>query len=55
MAHDGMAALQFLRKEQLYSESLQPDLVLLDLNLPPKADRRSWRKSSKIRRSEPFL
>ncbi len=53
MTHDGMAVLQFLRKEQLYNESPHPDLVLLDLNLPPKADWRSWRKSSKIRRSEP--
>jgi CheY-like chemotaxis protein len=34
MTHDGMAVLQFLRKEQLYNESPHPDLVLLDLNLP---------------------
>lgn len=37
VAHDGVAALQFLRKEQPYTESPQPDLVLLDLNLPKKS------------------
>jgi len=37
VAHDGVAAVQFLRKEQPYSESPQPDLVLLDLNLPKKS------------------
>ena len=37
VAHDGVAALKFLRKEEPYSESPQPDLVLLDLNLPRKS------------------
>jgi CheY-like chemotaxis protein len=37
IVHDGVAALQFLRKEHPYSETPQPDLVLLDLNLPRKS------------------
>lgn len=37
VAHDGVAALQFLRMEEPYSESPRPDLVLLDLNLPRKS------------------
>ena len=37
VVHDGVAALQFLRKEQPYRESPQPDLVLLDLNIPKKS------------------
>ncbi|HWG95600.1 MAG TPA: response regulator, partial [Nitrospira sp.] len=37
VAQDGVAALQFLRKEQPYSDSPHPDLVLLDLNLPKKS------------------
>lgn len=34
VVHDGMAALQFLRKEKPYAEAPDPDLVLLDLNIP---------------------
>lgn len=37
VAHDGVAALQFLRMEGPYSGSPRPDLVLLDLNLPRKS------------------
>lgn len=37
IAQDGAAALQFLRKEQLYNESPHPDLIILDLNLPKKS------------------
>src|SRR5690348_15263581 len=37
VAHDGVAALQFLGMEEPYSESPRPDLVLLDLNLPRKS------------------
>jgi CheY-like chemotaxis protein len=37
VAHDGVAALKFLRKEEPYGESPHPDLVLLDLNLPRKS------------------
>ena len=32
--NDGVAAVEFLKKEGRYGESPQPDLVLLDLNLP---------------------
>lgn len=31
---DGVAAMEFLRKEGEYADSPTPDLVLLDLNLP---------------------
>jgi CheY-like chemotaxis protein len=31
---DGVAAMQFLRREDPHSGALRPDLILLDLNLP---------------------
>lgn len=31
---NGVNALKFLRKEDMYAETVLPDLVLLDLNLP---------------------
>jgi chemotaxis family two-component system response regulator Rcp1 len=34
VVHDGVAALQFLRKEKPYADAPDPDLVLLDLNIP---------------------
>ena len=36
---DGVEALQFLRHEGEYADAPQPDLVLLDLNLPRKDGR----------------
>ena len=36
---DGVEALQFLRREGEYADAPQPDLVLLDLNLPRKDGR----------------
>ena len=36
---DGMEAINFLRKVGAYENSLTPDLVLLDLNLPKKDGR----------------
>ena len=36
---DGVAAMQFLRRESPYEDAPQPDLVLLDLNLPKKDGR----------------
>ena len=33
---DGEEAMSFLKKEGKYSNSVSPDLVLLDLNLPKK-------------------
>ena len=36
---DGMEAINFLRKVGTYENSLTPDLVLLDLNLPKKDGR----------------
>jgi chemotaxis family two-component system response regulator Rcp1 len=34
---DGLEALAFLRREGRYAQALQPDLILLDLNLPGKS------------------
>jgi two-component system, chemotaxis family, response regulator Rcp1 len=36
---DGQKALAYLRKEGLFADAVRPDLVLLDLNLPPKDGR----------------
>jgi len=36
---DGVEALAFLRREGPYSDAHQPDLILLDLNLPKKDGR----------------
>ena len=36
VAMDGEEAMAFLKKEGKYSNSVSPDLVLLDLNLPKK-------------------
>ena len=39
VVHDGEAALAFLRLEGPYRDSVRPDLILLDLNLPKKDGR----------------
>lgn len=39
VAGDGVAALQFLRREGKYADAPRPDLILLDLNLPKKDGR----------------
>jgi two-component system, chemotaxis family, response regulator Rcp1 len=36
---DGVEALSFLRKEGIYADAVQPELILLDLNLPKKDGR----------------
>jgi chemotaxis family two-component system response regulator Rcp1 len=36
---DGVEALSFLRKEGIYADAPQPELILLDLNLPKKDGR----------------
>jgi two-component system, chemotaxis family, response regulator Rcp1 len=33
---DGVAALEFLRRQGNYADAPRPDLILLDLNLPRK-------------------
>lgn len=33
---DGVEALQFLKKEDSFKDSVRPDIILLDLNLPRK-------------------
>ncbi len=39
VVHDGMEALTFLRKQGKYASAPDPDLILLDLNLPRKDGR----------------
>jgi chemotaxis family two-component system response regulator Rcp1 len=39
VAEDGVEAMAFLRKEGRFADSVRPDLVLLDLNLPKKDGR----------------
>ena len=36
VVQDGIDALAFLRREGAYRQAVQPDLILLDLNLPGK-------------------
>ncbi|MCE3239778.1 MAG: Two-component system response regulator [Deltaproteobacteria bacterium] len=36
---DGVEALSFLRKQGIYADAPQPELILLDLNLPKKDGR----------------
>ena len=38
-ASDGVIAMQMLRREGEYSDSVRPDLILLDLNMPRKDGR----------------
>ena len=39
VVNDGVEAIAFLRKEGKYANSIRPDLILLDLNLPKKDGR----------------
>jgi CheY-like chemotaxis protein len=39
VVEDGVEALMFLRKEGEFQNSIRPDLILLDLNLPKKSGR----------------
>ena len=38
-AHDGVEALEFLRREGKHAKAPRPDIILLDLNLPKKDGR----------------
>jgi CheY-like chemotaxis protein len=39
VVHDGVEALEFLRRQGKYASAPRPDLILLDLNLPRKDGR----------------
>jgi chemotaxis family two-component system response regulator Rcp1 len=39
VAHDGVEAIEYLRRQGKYAEATMPDLILLDLNLPRKDGR----------------
>jgi CheY-like chemotaxis protein len=39
VAEDGVAAMQYLRREGEYGEAPRPGLIILDLNLPRKSGR----------------
>ena len=50
VVEDGIEALDFLRHAGKYSQTPDPDLILLDLNLPhAKMEERSWRNLKLIR------
>lgn len=36
VAHDGVEALEYLRRQGRYADSARPDLIMLDLKLPRK-------------------
>jgi CheY-like chemotaxis protein len=44
LAVDGVEALRFLRREGEHADKPQPDLILLDLNLPRKDGRETLRE-----------
>jgi len=37
VVEDGVQALEFLHREGSYASAPRPDLILLDLNLPPES------------------
>jgi two-component system, chemotaxis family, response regulator Rcp1 len=39
VAHDGVEALEYLRRQGAYATAPRPDLILLDLNMPRKNGR----------------
>ena len=39
VARDGVEALQFLRRDGVFTDAVRPDLILLDLNLPRTSGR----------------
>jgi len=52
-AHDGVEALEFLRREGEFAKAPTPDLVLLDLNMPRKDGREvlaEMKQDSRLRR-----
>jgi len=44
VVHDGVEALEFLRRQGKYATAPRPDLILLDLNLPRKDGRQVLRE-----------
>ncbi|ALP67107.1 response regulator [Paraburkholderia caribensis] len=44
VAEDGVAAMEFLRREGRYSDAPRPGLIILDLNLPKKSGREVLRE-----------
>lgn len=57
VAKDGVEAMDFLNKENKYSDAPKPDIILLDLNLPRKDGREVLRevKSDEDLKSIPIV
>ncbi len=51
VAEDGLKALDYLHRQADFANSLHPDLILLDLNLPKKD---GWEVLREIRRNPAF-
>jgi len=47
VVEDGVEAMSYLRRNGRNTSAVRPDLVLLDLNLPPKTAARCWPRSNK--------
>jgi CheY-like chemotaxis protein len=45
IAQDGEKALEILRKNGEHSQAVRPDLIILDLNLPKKGWKRTFKRN----------
>lgn len=57
VVHDGLEALQFLRKEAPHSDAPTPDIVLLDINMPRMNGHEvlQWMRSEKQYKRTPVI
>ena len=49
LVRDGEEALHFLRREGVFAQTPEPDVILLDIELPKKAAARCCKKSAAMR------
>ena len=48
LVRDGEEAIEFLLRRDMFRRAPQPDVILLDLNLPKKSGPKCWPRSSPI-------